>query len=213
VPAAIGDKLSALETRTALLSGRVDALADQVAGLAERPAVPAEGDKAARALAIATLQQGAARGGGFASELAMIAALSPDSPELAPLKSLAETGAPSAAALAAAFPDIGDAILKAAASAGASEGVADRLMSRLRGLVTIRPVGPVAGDSPEAIVSRMQAAVDKGDLGMALKEREGLDEAGKAASATWAKAAAERVAIDDLVSKLIAAVGAPAAGQ
>jgi hypothetical protein len=211
IPQAIGERLSTLETRTALLSGRLDALSNR---MTEQPAAAAENERAARAVAIATLRQGSANSGGFAAELAMIAALAPNAPEIATLRPLADKGAPSVPDLAAAFPATLDAVLKAAAGPGPSGGVADRLLSRLRGLVTVRPVGPIAGSSPEAVVSRMQAAVEKGDLATALKERESLDEAGKAASAIWAKDASDRVAIDDLVGRLVATVGAPpAAGQ
>jgi hypothetical protein len=206
IPQAIGDRLSTLETRTALLSGRLDALSNR---MTEQPAAAAESERATKAVAIATLRQGSASSGGFAAELAMIAALAPNAPELATLRPLADKGAPSLSDIAAAFPVTVQAILKASAAPGASGGVADRLMSHLRGLVTIRPVGPIAGSSPEAVVSRMQAAVERGDLATALRERDGLDEAGKAASATWAKEATDRVAIDDLVGKLVAAVGAP----
>lgn len=207
IPQALGERLSTVETRTALLSGRLDALSNR---MTEQPQAAAENERAARAVAIATLRQGAAKSGGFAAELAMISTLSPNAPEVAALKPLAEKGAPSVADLATAFPATADAIVKASGTPGASGGVADRLMSRLRGLVTIRPVGPIAGASPEAVVSRMQAAVDKGDLATALKERESLGEAAKAVSSDWAKNAADRIAIDELVGKLVTAVGAPA---
>ena len=206
IPQALGERLSTLETRTALLSGRLDALSNR---MTEQPAAAAENERAARAVAIATLRQGSASSGGFAAELAMIAALAPNAPEVASLRPLADKGASSVADLAAAFPEVADAVLKASAAPDASGGVADRLFSRLRGLVTIRPVGPITGSSPEAVVSRMQAAVEKGDLASALKERDSLDEAGKVASADWAKDAAGRVAIDDLVARLVAALGAP----
>jgi hypothetical protein len=56
----------------------------------------------------------------------------------------------------------------------------------------------------------MQAAVDQGDLARALAEREALARNGKAASAAWAQAAADRLAIDRVVEKLSRAAGAAA---
>jgi hypothetical protein len=60
----------------------------------------------------------------------------------------------------------------------------------------------MAGDDPPAIVSRIEAAVAKGDLAAALAEREGLPAVGKEASAAWAAKAADRVAVDGLVAKI-----------
>ena len=71
-------------------------------------------------------------------------------------------------------------------------------------LVTVRPTGPVAGNDPAAIVSRMQAAVDAGDLATALSERDGLPAAGKDASADWAAAAESRVTVDGLIARIAA---------
>jgi hypothetical protein len=209
IPPIIGDRISALETSTAVLSGRIDALADQIQAMSAKPTAAEDNEKAARAVAIGTLRQAAERSGSFAADLAMIEALEIAPEDVAALKPLAEKGAPARAELAAEFTTVSDAILAAAAGGPESGGIVDRLISHARGLVTVRPVGPIAGDTPAAIVSRMQAAVDKGDLAAALKEREGLPEAAKVASAAWAKGAADRVAIDKLVGKLVVALGAP----
>jgi hypothetical protein len=208
VPVILGDRITKLETATAVLSGRLDAVADQMQALAARPESATDSEKAARAVAIGTLRQAAGRGGSFTADLAMVAALVDDSADLNELRPLAATGAPSTATLAAEFPNIANAIL-AASGPGENAGIFERLIARARGLVSIRPVGPIAGDSPAAVVSRMQAAVDKGDLAAALAERLALPAAEQAASASWAGAAADRVAIDQLVEKLVIALGAP----
>ncbi|MEO8669582.1 MAG: hypothetical protein ABI399_13760, partial [Bauldia sp.] len=207
MPAILGDRITALETSTAVLSGRLDALADQMQTLASRPNTAIDSEKAARAVAIGTLRQAAARGGSFTADLAMVEALAGDPADLDELRPLAATGAPALATLAADFPAVGDAIL-AAGFAGDKGGIVERLIAHARGLVTVRPVGPIAGDDPAAIVSRMQAAVDKGDLAGALKERDALPALEQTASAAWAAAAADRLAIDRLVEKLVAALGA-----
>jgi hypothetical protein len=207
-PAILGDRITALETSTAVLSGRLDALADQMQALATKAPGAEDSEKVARAVAIGTLRQAAGRGGSFAADLAMIEALDIGAPDVAALRPLAQKGAPSAASLAADFPGVADAILAAAAASGDKGGIVDRLIAHARGLVTIRPVGPIPGDSSAAVVSRMQAAIDKGDLARALKERDGLGDREKAASAAWSEAAADRVAIDRLVEKLVAAIGA-----
>jgi hypothetical protein len=206
-PAIIGDRVSALETQTAVLSGRLDALSDQMQALAARPDKGADSARAARAVAIGTLRQAAGKGGSFGADLAMVEALSADPAIVGELRPLAEKGAPSAAELAAAFPAVVDAIL-ASDVAGQDGGLIDRLIAHARGLVTVRPVGPIPGQAPAAIASRMQAAVERGDFAAALKEREALPPAAEAVSAAWASAAADRVAIDRLVEQLVTSLGA-----
>ena len=88
----------ALAAELKALSARVDGLA------AAKPAADAGSERAARAFAIGALRQAAEKGGAFANDLGMLAALGIDASDIAALKPLAEKGAPSSAALAAAFP-------------------------------------------------------------------------------------------------------------
>jgi hypothetical protein len=207
-PAILGDRVTVLETQTAVLSGRVDALADQTQALASRREGAEGSARAARALAIGTLRQAAARGGPFAADLGMVAAFLDDPALLDDLRPLAAKGAPTVATLAADLPAVSEAIL-AAGVAEPGGTLVDRLIARARGLVSVRPVGPIAGDSPPAIVSRMRAAVERGDLAAALDERKTLPAPEQTASAAWAAAAADRVAIDRLVDRLVAVLGTP----
>jgi hypothetical protein len=55
----------------------------------------------------------------------------------------------------------------------------------------------------------MQMAVDRGDLAAALAERNALPEAGETASAAWAAAAADRVALE----AALAGLAGPAGGK
>ena len=73
-------------------------------------------------------------------------------------------------------------------------------------LVTVRPTGPIAGNDPAAVVSRMRAAVEAGDFAKALDERDGLPPAGKEASAEWAAAAEQRAAIDALIARIAGSI-------
>ena len=137
----------------------------------------------------------------------MLQALGLDETDLAALRPLAEKGAPPKSELAAAFPELADRILAASAAVDPNAGFFDRLAGFARGLVTVRPTSPIPGDTPDAIVSRMQAAVDQGDLARALSERDTLPKNAKAISAAWAQGAADRLAIDRLVEKLSRVVG------
>jgi hypothetical protein len=210
---------AALPTAGADLAARLDAvetsvkeIGAKVADLASRPWGANESDRAARTVAIGTLRQAAEKGGGFAGDLAMLTTLGSDPADVAALKPLAEKGAPSRAELQASFAEVADAILRASQPAGEGGGFLNRLTGFARGLISVRPTVPVEGTTSEAIVSRMVAEVERGDLAGALAERAGLPDAGKAASGAWADAAETRIAIDRLMAKLAGSIAAPAGG-
>ena len=196
--------------RFAVIEGSLRDLSARLDSLASRPP-PTDSERTARAVAIGVLRQAAERGGAFAADLAMLEALGTDAAELDLLRPLAEKGAPSKTELAAEFPAIADAVLAATfAARGEADGsFLDRLLGLGRGLVSVRPTSPIPGSTPEAIVSRMQGAVDQGNLAQALAEREALPAEGKTASSAWAAAATDRVAIDQLVDKLVQSAASP----
>jgi hypothetical protein len=202
--------MAELVGRVATLESSTAAMSQRLAALQARPAAEAESDKAARALAIGTLRRAADDGAPFAGDLAMLQALGLDESDIAALRPLAEKGAPPKAELADTFPEIADRILAASAAVDPNAGFFDRLAGFARGLVTVRPTSPIAGETPDAVVSRMQAAVDHGDLARALSERDALPKNGKAVSAAWAQGATDRIAIDRLVEKLSRAAGSTA---
>jgi hypothetical protein len=115
-----------------------------------------------------------------------------------------------AADLAAAFPDVANAILAATTEADPNANFAERAWASLSGLVQVRPLGPMAGSDPDAIVSRMRDDVSKGDLAAALTEHNSLPQAGKDASAEWAAKAADRIALDQAIGRIAAAAPAKA---
>lgn len=205
----------ASDSAVAPVGSELDSLASTVADLESRLArltalsgTTTEGDNAARAIAIASLRKAAARGGPFANELSMIGALGVGADQLSVLTPLAEKGAPSREDLAAKFPAVSEAVLAAEQNLQTGDGVIDRVFAYGRGLVKIRPTGPVAGDDATAVVSRMRAAVEAGDLAGALAEWETLPAAGQASSQVWAASARDRLSIDRAVDDLANAVGA-----
>jgi hypothetical protein len=184
------------------LASRVDALEGKLAS------APAAGNEAARSVALVSLRRAAESGAPFVGDLDMAAALGLASANVVMLRPLAAKGVPSAAAIAAELPV--DAILAATAAADPNAGFWQRLFGGVSGLVSVRPAGPIAGSDPPAIVSRMQAAVAKGDLAGALKEREALPQAGKDASAAWAGKARDRVTVDQAIARIAEATARPA---
>jgi hypothetical protein len=199
---ALTGRMGDAEASLAALAKRVDAIEEKIAAPAAAPTAAVESENAARAIAIVALRRAADGSEPFAADLDLAAALGLVGEEVAALRPFAAKGVATRAELAAEFPPVGDAILSATASAGPSGGFFERLVGSARGLVSIRPTEPMAGDDPPAIVSRIEAAVAKGDLAAALAEREGLPAAGKEVSAAWAAKAADRVAVDGLVAKI-----------
>jgi hypothetical protein len=207
---AAGDGGSVGSAAVAALNSRIDraqaslkALDDRIAGLeAKASSGAADGTLAARAIAVVALRRAVDEGAPFATDLDLAAALGLPADDVAALKPFADNGVATKAALAAQFGEVGEAIVRAAAQADADAGFFDRLIAGMGSLVTVRPAGPVAGDDPAAIVSRMRAAVDAGDLEAALRERNSLPGAGRDASADWTAAAWERVTVDGLIARI-----------
>lgn len=202
-------EVSGLSDRVTTLDASIKSLGERLDTLAERPDPGAESERVARAVAIGMLQQAAGRGGPFAADLAMLKSLDPDQAELDELEPLSTRDTPSVASLQAAFPEVADAILIATSDVDPDAGFFEQLGTLGRGLVSVRPTTAIEGDTPAAIVSRMQAAVDSGDLAKALTEREALPAEGQQASSAWASAAGDRMKIDELVGKLALSVTAP----
>lgn len=215
---AIGDRLTALER--AGPGGEVDALEalieDLQADLAALTATTAvlatnaEGRDqtadAARVLAINNLRFAADRGDPFVAELSVLAELGVGQVALDRIAPIAETGVDSEAALALAFDELAFEILDATNQAGPEAGFWERLFGNARGIVTVRPTTAIEGDSAAAIVSRMQAALDAGDLSAALAERASLSEQGLEASADWAARVDLRLTVDAAITDLAIAI-------
>jgi hypothetical protein len=200
------------DDRIAALSAEVERLSARLAELAEAPPADQRTAAAARGMAFAGLRAAAERGESFREELALLRLLGVDTAILAELDP-AKDGVPSKIALAAGFDAVADAIITASTPASGDATMLERIWDQARSLVSIRPVGPIAGSTPEAIVSRMRAAVNGGDLSAALAERAALPEGGKSASSAWARDAEARLALDRAVIGLERAIETAAATQ
>jgi hypothetical protein len=209
--ASLSEKLGEAETALRSLTERLAQAESEMANLGA-PSPMAGGEAAVRAIAITALRRASEGGAPFASEVDMLAALGVPGSDIAALRPFADRGVPAEATLAIGFPPVADAILTATASSDPDAGFFQRIVGGLGGLVSIRPAGPIAGDDPPAIVSRMTAAVDGGDLAAALAERDGLPQAGLDASTEWAARAADRVALDALVERIARSLGGGSSG-
>jgi hypothetical protein len=215
---AIGDRLTALEragpgVEVGALEVLIEDLQADLAALTTTTAVlatNAEGRDqtadAARVLAINNLRFAADRGDPFVAELSVLAELGVGQVALDSIAPIAETGVDSEAALALAFDELAFEILDATNQAGPEAGFWERLFGNARDIVTVRPTTAIEGDSAAAIVSRMQAALDAGDLTAALTERASLSEQGLEASVDWAARVELRLTLDAAIAELAIAI-------
>jgi hypothetical protein len=201
-------RLAKVAGDAASLGDRLDAVQLAVDALSLAPRV--EGGAASRAaallFAVGRLADAASRSAPFGEELRAVEAVAEGDPAateaLDVLRPLALDGVPTPAMLRA---ELAEAARAAAKAAQQPEGddLMDRIVGRVRSLVTIRPIGPSAeGSSPGAVIARAEAYVDGGDLAAAAAELEALAGPAREAAATWLTRAQARLAADRAVESL-----------
>ncbi|MER9236625.1 phage tail protein [Mesorhizobium sp. M0622] len=183
-------RLAALEQSVSQLSGKVDAQASQ--------------PKIALAIAASALKAALDRGAPFAAELETFAAISPDAPGIATLRTYAEKGVPTRAEIAAEADAAANAMVATATPVDQNAGVLQKLLSSAESLVKVRPIGAVEGTGVPETVARMEVAVNQSDYAKALSEYETLPEAAKAAGADFAGKLKARMEVETQIDSLIA---------
>lgn len=187
---ALQDRVAQIEQALSLLSEKVDAQGAQ--------------PKIALAIASAALRSAIERGGAFLAEMETFAAVAPDAPELAALRGYAEAGIASRADIAAGMERAAAAMIAAGAPENPDAGFFERLLDSARSLVSVRPVGDVAGPGVPETVARMEVAVKAGDLDKAMTEFDTLPEAVKAAGSAYAETIRARLEVERLVDAAVA---------
>lgn len=157
---------------------------------------------AADRVALVALQSALEKGAPFAAELSALDAEIPDS-----LRQHAETGLPSLAILQDTFPDAARAALEAALRADMGESWTDRATSFLRSQTGARSLNPREGSDPDAILSRAEAALKRGDLTGALAELSNLPEVSQSALSDWRAMAETRLAAEAALKDLAENIG------
>ncbi len=181
-------------------SAEITALQDRVAALEAGQTRTV--NAAAAALAAASLAEATQGSGPFDAELAALERLMPLSAEVRALKPYAEGGAPSRAALAAEFGAAAEKASIAARDPGETGGFLARLRHALSSIVVIRQVGSTAGDAPDAVLARADAALAEGDVAGALTLLRGLPPKAAQAMTPWQSRALQRVAVDRQVAAI-----------
>lgn len=108
-------------------------------------------------------------GGPFVTELDAVAAFASDDATLEPLRSRAGDGVSTRQELKVSFRE---AARKALAAAGQdeAEGVMGNLEARMKSLISVRPSEPQQGNSPRAVMSRIEDAVRRDAFTLALSQ-------------------------------------------
>lgn len=196
---ALKDQMAAQDRLGALVAS----LEQRIASLEQSAA--ADGRGAIIAIAFSALRDVANRGRPFSVEYETLHGLLAEGGRndlTAALRAIAPFAASGAATLAVLRAQFSDAIpgLLEAARTPADASWWRRFTARLASLVTIRPVGEVAGAEPRAVTARMERRLMGNDLAGALREFTALPQGARAAAEPWAAEARKRQALDEALA-------------
>ena len=195
--ASVAEAEARIAELAAQAEARLEATQEEIAAM--EAAAAAEARAAAIAAATARIRTALDTGSPFDEAVAALADAGVSVP--AALSDLAAEGAPTAAELRETFPPAARAALAAARRAEGSTG--GGMGSFLSTQFNIRSTEPREGNDPDAVLSRMEAAVRADDLSTALAESELLPEAALAELDGWmarARARAEALAALDTLA-------------
>lgn len=178
-----------IEKLAAEATARIEGVAQQAAE-AEKSAKETARATALR-VAVAGLQSALDNGGAFEAVVANLANAGVSVPPV--LKDAAKGGVPTLLDLQETYPEAARAGLAASVKATTGDGVSDRIGAFFRAQVGARSLEPREGDDPDAVLSRAEAALGKGDIAGAIALVAALPEEGQAAMAGWVKQAETRL--------------------
>ena len=224
--AALAESLNGIETSIAGLTTRLD---QTDARLGEIDAIRRELDTAKSAIAAQTQQLGGAdigpavklplvvsgletafsAGRPYAAELASLRALLPNLAVPDPIAAAAETGLQRADAVVADFRTAVPAIL-AGRTAQSTGDIGKDAIEWAKALLALRPTGEMEGNTPEAIVSRLEAAVERQDFVAAAALLGRLPEPMQVAAGAVATSIRTHASADGFIAGLRAQALAPA---
>jgi uroporphyrinogen-III synthase len=197
----LADRVAALEKDVA---AKLDALRKDLAARdGERRA--GDNNRAAAAVGIATrLRQAIDAGGPFAADADLLKPLAAGDPVIAAihgeLAPFAPIGVATRRALAVEFPEIARRVIAADV---ADDSWGERLLSKLKQLVSIRRVGEdTKGMTPEAILARAEAALEAGDLAKSVNEMKTLKGPVLDPARDWLVRAETHLAAQHIVDRL-----------
>lgn len=159
-------------------------------------------------LVVSGLESAVGNGRPYAAELQSLKALLPDLAVPSVIEASAAAGLPRPDAVAAQFTAVVPAILAGRAAVSTGDMGADAL-EWMKGLLALRPVGEVPGDTPEAIVSRLEGAVGRHDFKAAAGLLASLPPAMQAGAGTAGADIVKLATAEDFMSALRSRALAP----
>ncbi|RFZ86369.1 hypothetical protein D0Y60_17515 [Shinella sp. WSJ-2] len=200
----------AIARTTEAVNSTESQLTQRIAAAEQKLDEPRSDVEMARAVAASALKTAIDRGGPYLAELEAFASIAPDDPSVVGLREHAAVGVASRSDLVRDFQPTADAILDALHQPDGDQGIFNRLMSSATSAIRVRPVGSIEGDTPEAVVARIENKLQNGDFKGAQIEWQTLPEAGQAAAAEYKRKLDTRVTVEGLIG---AAVSGAIAGN
>ncbi len=166
---------------------------------------PANDIQMAKAVAVTALKSAIDRGGPFLAELDALRSIAPDEQAVTALAQDAQVGVPTRTDLRREFPKTADAMLGAVNQPDPNEGIFDRLVSSAMSGIRVRPVGSVEGETPEAVIARIEDKLNNGDLKGAALEWDGLPDAAKPVGDAFKAKLDQRLRVEAAIDAAVAA--------
>ena len=193
----------AIARTTETVSTTESQLTARIAAAEQKLDEPRSDVEMARAVAASALKTAIDRGGPYLAELEAFASIAPDDPSVAGLREHAAVGVASRSDLVRDFQGAADAILDAVHQPDGDQGILNRLMASATSAIRVRPVGSIEGDTPEAVVARIENKLQNGDFKGARIEWQALPENGQAAAADYKAKLDTRVAVEDMIGAAV----------
>ncbi len=194
-----------LDEAVAAAETRVAEAEEQASSVQE--AAAAERDQSAIEADLAMIQASLVSGEPFAETLSNLAAKLGTAPPEG-LAAAAPSGVATSAALRSGFGDAAHEAIRASILASAGEGLLARSTAYLQAQVASRSLEPQTGSSPDAVLSRIEDALRRDDLGAAVAEAEALPSEASEALSGWLEAARTRAEAEAGLAEMSAAASA-----
>ena len=210
-------QLTALDQRVGTTDSAITSLKDEVA--ATQTAISTQNQTIGGAdigpavrlpLVVSGLESAIGNGRPFAAELAGLKALLPDLAVPGEIEAAATEGLPRPDAVVARFTAEVPNVL-AGRAAVSSGDMGEDALEWMKGLLALRPVGEVPGDTPEASVSRLEAAVGRHDFKAAAELLAQLPPAMQAGAGTAGADITKLAVAEDFMTDLRSRALAPTA--
>ncbi len=202
------NEMATLKTQLAEARQAADAARAELAGRIDQAEQklnePVNDIEMAKAVAVTALKTAIDRGGPFLAELDALRSIAPEDPAVKELADVAATGVAARTELKESFRPAADAMLDALHRPDPNQGIFDRLVSSAMSGIRVRPVGSVEGDTPEAVIARIEDKLDNGDLKGASLEWDSLPEAAKSAGQGFKEKLDRRLDVETVIDAAVA---------